>query len=387
MANNPMDQMIVNARERPLSSDINQAQSQLYRSMRDYYAALFTQRASASDDSSAAPPTGFVGDGLKVRPTSPTGMSVRLAAGWGFRDDALDVVSDIGGVVGVDDLSRYKPLVLLAQTTFSGIPIPSVNPRIDIIEVRQNRVAGGPLSRDILNTGTGVFDPTSVNKNLAYTLDGSTSSVVTPAASTGAMGYKRGAEAASPVAPATTSGYVKIAEIRIAPSDTVITSGMIKDLRPILFPHGIAQVAGEWSVVLPGGLVPGVPTVISQITPPGVQMVMLGVLGTVTRVYIVAGAGFTKATGNANTRAASGVSAATLYLNGGTAGRGTFGTLTALEATNLNGANASPATLFAEGQPRVYFDIFSAPVDATSSPLTLAVSPSPMIVNFQATLG
>ena len=78
MANQAFEREILNPRERPLSSDINTAQSQLDRSMRETLQRLFQKRVSASSDASAAPVRGFIGDGLKVRADSPAGLSVRV---------------------------------------------------------------------------------------------------------------------------------------------------------------------------------------------------------------------------------------------------------------------------------------------------------------------
>src|SRR5574337_192482 len=138
-------------------------------------------------------------------------MSVLLKAGIGFLDAPSDVPTSVGGIVGADDLSPYKPLPLNADMAIAIDAAPSAgNERIDIIEVKQDRRVENPLSRDVLNTGTGLFVPTLVNKTLAFSLDGRNGRVVSPSNSTTGVGYKVGVAAAvgTALAPATTSGYV-----------------------------------------------------------------------------------------------------------------------------------------------------------------------------------
>jgi hypothetical protein len=269
VANKAFDRTIIAARERPMSSDINQAQAQLDRTLRDMLMTFFSGRVSDTDPG-ALVASGVVGAGLQVIPSAVPGMSVRLRPGIGFLDlPPADTDFAIGGVGGLDDLSEYKPLVLLSEMTISGISAPVTNPRIDIIEVRMNRVVGNPLSRDVLDTISGLFVSNSVNKSLAFTLDGSQSNVLTPALSTGAVGYKRGAEAASPVAPAVTAGYMKIAEVRLSPATTSLTRGEIRDTRRLLAPYNLMHVSAQFNV--PSGAFG--PSLLELVAPPGVEVV------------------------------------------------------------------------------------------------------------------
>jgi len=142
MANNPFDRVIINSRERPVSSDINQAQSQIDRTLRFYLDQFFGSRASFTDPKAGTPINGFIGNGFRAEQDNPAGLTVVVPLGLGFKTDAADTPSAIGGIPGVDDLSRYKPLLLLSDATIATPAPDPTNPRIDIIEVNINRITG-----------------------------------------------------------------------------------------------------------------------------------------------------------------------------------------------------------------------------------------------------
>jgi hypothetical protein len=224
MADNPFSREIWNVRERPLSTDLNYAQTFSDRSLRDFIRALLAPTPSTVV-------TGFLNRSFKVIESGPS-MNVVIQPGLGFIDAAGDVPSTIGGVTGLDDPASLKPLPLSAAQTIAIDAAHATLDRIDIIEVFYDRRAQDPTSRDILNPATGVFAPGLVNKVLAWYLDGRTGRVVTPADSTTGIGYKVGVAAGSPSAPPTTSGYVKIAEIYVTAAHTSIVTGDITDTRP-----------------------------------------------------------------------------------------------------------------------------------------------------------
>lgn len=235
MANKTHDRTIINVRERPLSSDHNQEASQLDRTLRDLMRLLMTPPG-------AAPISGFLSDSFKVTQSAVPAMSVLLTAGLGYVDAPSDTPSGIGGVISLDDLSPYKPLILMeAQAvTVDAAPVAGQN-RIDIIEVKVDRRAENPLSRDVLDanplsTTYGQFVPNTVNKTLSFVLDGRTGRVVTPAASTTGIGYKVGASApaGTEVAPATSPGYTKIAEVHVAGAVATIVNANLTDSRTVL---------------------------------------------------------------------------------------------------------------------------------------------------------
>lgn len=268
MSNEVFDQRIINPRERPLSDDLNGEASQEMRTLRELLRYAFARRASDGVLTNT-PANGFLGDGYLVSALGVPGMFVNVRAGYGFQDNLADVASDINGALGTNDHSAYKPLVL---TQTESLAVPSAdptNPRIDIVEVKYDRHLADLLSRDVLNTGTGEFVATLVQKTLAWNQSGRVSL-------NGAAGinYKTGTPAAVPVAPATSSGYIKIAEVRVGAAVTSITANKVNDTRPLLFTNGAAgRVSGRINLAMTGS--PPVVFLDYLNAPPGVSVVVI----------------------------------------------------------------------------------------------------------------
>lgn len=274
MANNGWDREIINPLEKPLGSDINVAQAQLDRATRESLMRLFTGRASAgTSDLPGNPPSGFLGDGFKVRQNSPLGLSVKVTLGLGFQYLPGSTLASVGGVSGLDDLSPYKPLPLLADCVINGISggPGAGNTRIDIVEVRMNRVVGNSTSRRVLNPLTGIFEPLLVNKTLSFTLDGSVGVVTDPALSTAAVSYKMGIAGGVPAEPTVTPGYVQIAAIKVSTSLTQVTKSEIIDRRVLLAPFGQQHIAVNGIIPFAAG---SPPSGVSFKAPPGVELVV-----------------------------------------------------------------------------------------------------------------
>lgn len=232
MADNPFDRVIINPRELPLSEDINRAQSQLDYALRFLAKSLF-------GDIEGAPVSGFVGTSFQAIESNPAALSVDLRSGLGFQNDASDIETDIDGITALDDAESYKPLPLVANLTVPVSTAPSnPNTRIDIIEVRADRLKTNNLSRNIFDTVNEVFDPTLVDKTLEFALDGKLGSVQAPADSTAAISYKEGVEGAPGASPATTPGYLKICEIQVGSGVTEINQADITDFRNVLLVGG-----------------------------------------------------------------------------------------------------------------------------------------------------
>lgn len=275
MANNGWDREIINAQEKPLASDINTLQSQIDRALRETMMRVFTARGGmGSSDLAGNPPSGFIGEGFKVKQTSPLGLSILVKAGLGFQYLPGDVPASVGGVGGLDDLSVYKPLSLTADATINGISggPGAGNTRIDIVEVRMNRAVGNSTNRRVLNVMTGVFDPLNVNKTMGFTLDGSTGVVTAPADSTAAISYKQGIAGVTPAEPPTTAGYVKIATIKVSTSLSQVTTAEIIDQRPLLAPSGMQPFSATFSIPS-GGAAP--PTALQYMGPPGTSILVV----------------------------------------------------------------------------------------------------------------
>ena len=248
MANEQFNRIILNPRERPLSSDINQAQSQLDRTQREILKALFAARTGSMIDT-AAFVAGFIGDGFKVRGAAIPDMTVTVTAGMGFYQDPADVPAAIGGIIGLDDYCSYKPLPLLAPLT---IPVPTApgagQERWDIIEVAVTRRAENGLVRETFDPTTSAFVSGLVNKTLSFSLYDQFDYAPAPGGSVDGISYVQGVAAAvgAAVVPAVTPGYQKIAEVYVGAAVVVINPGDINDCRRMLFPGGIGHLAMSW---------------------------------------------------------------------------------------------------------------------------------------------
>ncbi len=392
MANNPWDREIINVRERPLSSDINTAQSQMDRSLRDMLSTFFKARASHSSELSGLPPTGFLGDGLKVRQPAAPGLSVQVAPGLGFFYSPADSVSAVNGIVGLDDLSSYKPLPLLASTNINGIPAgPAVGfDRYDIVEVRTNRVVGNPLSRDTLDTISGLFVSGLVNKTMSFVLDGSVGIVNSPALSTSALSYKVGVVAATggAVEPTVTPGYTKIATIFSNNGNMVagVTRGNIIDRRVLLHPGGIMSWTAD--AIIPSGAA-NPPTSPRSSLPAGVEFVAqkIGTFDrTRVRYWVIGGEYGTQPSKvgmmQGHCLQAVSTTAFTLVNAAGT----NFGNLNATQVGELaDPQKCAPALAFAVGTPYMFteFWLVNQTGGTTQAPTGI---PDPVIVDVQGIL-
>lgn len=247
MSNLPFNRTAINVRERPLSSDINRAQSELDRTLRDLLMSIYLTRGGISPDNSGLPLTGMIGDGLKVRPVSPASMSIQVNPGLGFAYDVSHSDLSIGGVNELNDLPYWKPLVLNSPAPTIAIDAApgGGNSRYDIVEIRTNRLLGESTSRDVLNVISGAFEAQVINKSLDWSLEGSVGKVTDPAASTAAISLKAGIAAVSPTPPAVTPGYTKIAQILVGSGVTSVDADKIQDHRRLLFPYGNFNVSAR----------------------------------------------------------------------------------------------------------------------------------------------
>jgi len=229
MPDNPFDRVIINSREKPVSEDINKLQSQLDQSLRFFAKSVFSGTVGA-------PMSGFLSGGFSVVESSPQAMSVILKAGLGFQDDQTDVPGDVNAILGLDDFESYKPLPLLTDLTIA-IPIAPVGPntRIDIIEVRADRLVTDNQGREIFNITTEEFQNGLVDKTMEFFLSGSKfGSVADPTPSTSPISLKTGVAANPGVAPTPTAGYLTVAEIAVGSGVVVIANADITDSRSLL---------------------------------------------------------------------------------------------------------------------------------------------------------
>jgi len=345
MANRTFDRTVLNQRERPLSSDLNQAQSESDETTRRIV-DLLSRRRLASANSPNVLESRFFADGFKVNATGPASNNVVLRAGMGLQVNAGDVPLAIGGVLGVNDTYAAKPLILDGDITIGPVPANPGAARIDIVQVKYNRRLEDNTSRDVLDTGTGTFNPTLVNKTLAFILDGTMTSISAVAGTT-AIHYKTGVSGSG--LPATTDvGYIKVAEINIpaAYAAAALDESVMNDVRRMPgFGGGL-----RWSH--PSAVV-GPPTLVSATFQPGVEYAIrrTGAAGTGFGSIYIWGGDSALVGGGAYTVAQSAIMVSqwsTLPFGGVIANA-------ALQAL-VNGANVSRSRLIAVGQRVFQFD-------------------------------
>ena len=289
MANQPFDRVVVNPRERPLSVDFNRAFSEADRSLRALWTRLVETQA-AGDPFQAVPISGFFGTGFRVRASSVAeggpNMNVRVSAGLGQQLLAADSPSAIGGVVGLDDLEGLKPLVLSADEVITVPANPDPNPRIDIVEVRAGRRTSDSQNRDLMDPALGTFSAVLVNKTLTWDLAGR--STINGA---GEINYKAGIPAAAPVSPATTSGYLKVAEVYVAAAAVIVTQSVIADRRRLAYSHNEGVIGCR--IAIDVGVAPKLVTTDQIAAPVGVAVIPITIVGSASGslvdLYVVAG--------------------------------------------------------------------------------------------------
>jgi hypothetical protein len=223
MADTLFDRTVFNPRERPLSTDQNQLQSQLAAGQFDILERMMMPRAASSllqGGSIVFHAGGFA-------PVALSGMTLALVPGVGMVRDPT-MIGTVGGISGVNDTTTCYPLYLAAAQSFAVPTANATNPRIDIIEVKLDRRLENPLTRDVFDPALEVFNPTLLNKTLAYGQYNRTS-----INGSGSLNYKTGTPAGSPTAPTVTSGYYKIAEVYVGAGVTSITQRNIADWRRI----------------------------------------------------------------------------------------------------------------------------------------------------------
>lgn len=192
---------IQNDYEKILSSDINQ-RGTIAEQFASFLMSVLLRSEPGNDER-----TGFVGDGCLV--TVSSGLTMQVAAGVGFYDDTAE--SDAYDMV-------YKPIVVATAFT-SGLTLDAhdaTNPRIDIICLAPDTVDEDSQSRHVIDPTDGADSSSSVYKRRRNTY---------------AVSVVAGTPAATPAAPSTPAGYVKIAECLVPASSGAVT---VTDTRPTL---------------------------------------------------------------------------------------------------------------------------------------------------------
>lgn len=269
----PFSQDVLQLLSRPRSDDPNYVGSMASVTVREVFDRTFLSRRIGtavdpdfSDDTGVALQTGtfpaltagsevggFLGDGFKV---DSNAVGVSLRPGLGFQVAGSDQPTAIGGVAGVDDTARLKPLplrgpgvqVLQPDSNNSGLA------RVDVVEVRYDRRLEQPASRDLFDAILKKFFPQMVNTALSWTMDGRIGKVAFNAPSTAAISVKTGNPGAG--RPPVTAGYVKVAELLVANGynfGNPLGIANIVDCRAILFPGNQGRVTGSCFASWAGG--------------------------------------------------------------------------------------------------------------------------------------
>lgn len=348
---------------------------------------------TSDSDPTTMPPVGFMGNSFRVVPDSPASMTVTVKAGMGFQNFASGnfaagggsvaaIQSSVNGVIGLDDIEQYKPMLLSSDFNFIAPAAPGAgNSRIDIIEVSALRFVNNPLSRDVLDINTGVFSPNTVNKTLEWDMLNHTGSVTTPTASTQPLSYKIGAVIATTTysavnVPPTTPGYIKIAEIFVGPTVATLPENKIGDFRRVIAPYASATVASR---VIVQTAVPNTRAENIQ-APAGFRLTAaVAVLsGLQTNLYVLipsAGLHVLPSVQLMNDPSSSGTDCRIISLSSSVT------TVDTIIQAILAGGN--PPIQAAIGQPVAVFQWFTTKV-ITPFALTAATTPDPAIYSFSA---
>lgn len=258
--------------ERPSTEALCRGWSAERRALSFFYEQLLKTRTAPADDRGFLLSGGFLGEGFKIRPTSPASFTLEVTVGLGFFYDPtvpLVVATDgvVGAYQGVSDVSPLRPLVLDTSVVVEVPAPPGIGEsRYDIIEVRPKRALAeqGPGLR--YNDGAMAFRPGSAAAFLRYCItQDEVGQVISPALSTQPLSYVRGVAAptGTQVEPAGTPGYIRLARVLVTNGDTSIAAGRIADWRALL---GNLEADGVVELTLPGG----VPTMTDLLSPPGV---------------------------------------------------------------------------------------------------------------------
>lgn len=275
----PFDMKVLAPAKKPTTDDINQGFSADRRALSFFYEQLLRSRLNAGSDAGGLK-TGFIGEGFKVRPTSPASMTVTVTAGLGWFYDPTDplvIAQDITGLryQGVNDASAYRPLVLGEAVELLVPAAPAVgNSRYDIIEVRPKRELQDYSPELRYDDAVGDWRPLGGASILSYSSSqAEVGSVATPVLSTAPVSYVKGVAAptGTQVEPPTTPGYVKIARILVAEGVTSIDASVICNRRPLVFPNGVGFVSGRGTIRSQRGQLTR-PSLTNVIAPPGVQV-------------------------------------------------------------------------------------------------------------------
>lgn len=284
MANKPFDQRVIYLLERPTSSDLNIAQSQLNLGVRAFARQLMMQNP-------AFLATGSVGESFFVEAAGGRDVLINRGIGFNYASENAGLDQNIGGVTGLSDTLDYRMVTLQTE---GGVrfTIPDAPPagqcRRDLIAILCTRASASQLkdaeSTDIYNPPSSSFGPDFRNKTLSYDLTGAVPQVLNYTDSfnifTDSVVYVTGQvvtytgpdsllNAPRPNAPIR---YLNIGVINVVGGQPSITASDIVDFRRLVSPQGNLVVNGSATIGSSGiGNRGGRLEEITLKTPPGIR--------------------------------------------------------------------------------------------------------------------
>lgn len=203
-----------------LSTDVNRIGDMAIQSLVHLLGLLFYD----STPGHAAPQSGFPGDMCLVSMTGD--LSYTVAPGWGLMFDASELGSEDWGI------AAYRPIVLADAVSGALAANDATHPRIDVISIGPAWVDDLVVSRNFKNPTTGARHVTGMPQRRRF----GAQVVVTT-----------GTPDASPVAPPTPTGHIKLADVHVPAGAGPAT---VVDRRPLLtLAREFRPVPGENYVV------------------------------------------------------------------------------------------------------------------------------------------
>lgn len=285
MANKPFDQRVINPLERPTSSDLNIAQSQLNLGGRALMRQLLQQNFLVLA-------TGALGESFFVEKTTGN-RNFKIKRGVGFNNTPYNPTTDdnVGGIMGVSDPLEYR-MVTVQSDAGVAISVPAAPSagqcRRDTISIRCSNPSTEMLDdygdTDIYDPVVGKFNAVSQPKTFSYDISDANVRIInydelgtiTPEDRvvyiTGQVVSYTGPDSllSAPVAvPATT--YLRIAIINVVGGALAVAQSDVVDFRRLVSPQGNLVVSGSATIgsvgVDPGARLEGV----TLKTPPGIK--------------------------------------------------------------------------------------------------------------------
>jgi WD40 repeat protein len=185
------------------NDDINEVAKSLYQFITDTFAVLSHEQGTTSR----------VLGGLRVLPQTDLTLTVETGGAVSFDGEYYD---DINTFEFVAESGAPFAVVLPENTNVTLSAADGTNPRIDVIEIRPVRSEYDPQTRKFRDPVTNAISSAVIPTNVSYQAE---------------IQVVEGTPAASPSAPASTAGWIKIAEVTVPAGALFLPSEYIVDYR------------------------------------------------------------------------------------------------------------------------------------------------------------